>query len=101
MATEPERSHAEALEASTQDHEHQMARAKQSAEVRTAGRQQLARLLVIVFIVTVWLAQTGYVTYKAVAEPEILVDIEKFIALIGVTGIVAGQIINKLWPQQE
>ena len=101
MATEPERTHAESIEASQQAHDHATAQTKQVAELRAAVRQQLARLLVIILIVAIWLAQTGYVTYKAVAEPAILVDIEKFIALIGVTGIVAGQIINKLWPQQE
>ena len=50
-------------------------------------------------IVLVWLTQTAYVTYYAVQEPAILTDIEKFIALIGVTGGVAVLLIAKLWPE--
>ena len=84
----PGRTHEQVLAEGAQAHGHQQ-----------RSRQQLARFAVIIFIVGIWLLQTAYVTYFAVKDPLILDDVEKFIALIGVTGIVAGQIIGKLWPE--
>ena len=82
-------------------HDEELALIEKNHQVRIAQRQQLARLFVIVLIVGVWLAQTAYVTVHAVGDPLILVDIEKFIGLIAVTGGVAAVIIMKLWPQTD
>ncbi len=80
--------HQEYLEKADQEHAHLLAR-----------RQQWVRFLVILLIISVWLSQTLYVTWRAVNEPDILTDIEKFILLIGVTGGVAAVLILKLWPE--
>lgn len=101
MTTQPDRTHEQVIEASTQVHEQRMALVRQDSDLCILRRQQLARLFVIAMVVSMWLAQTAYVTYFAVKMPEILTDIEKFIALIAVTGTVAATIIFKLWPQSE
>ena len=86
----PGRTHEQEIEAADQAHRH-----------RVAERQQWARLVLILTLTAVWLAQTLYVTVWAVKEPAILDAVESFIALIGVTGVVVGGIIVKLWPENH
>ena len=73
-----------------QDHKHAMARA-----------QQRVRMFLAELIVAMWLTQVGWVTVHSVFDPLILVDIEKFISLITVTGGLVLYIVTKLWPENE
>ncbi len=81
-------------------HEQDLAVRKQMHDQAQAFRLQLARVWIIFAIVAIWLGQTAFVTYYAVDDPAILDDVEKFIALIAVSGSVATVIIMKLWPDQ-
>ena len=81
-------------------HEQDLARRKQIHDQAQAFRLQVARVMLIFFIVMIWLVQTAFVTYHAVEDPKILTDIEKFIGLLAVTGSLATVIIMKLWPDQ-
>ena len=66
-----------------------------------AFRLQLMRFVIIFLITVAWLAQVLGVTYFAIIDPLILDDVEKFIALIGVTGVVAVGLVMKLWPEAK
>ena len=65
------------------------------------GRRQAVRFLITIFVVALWLAQTGFITYHAVYDAAVLIDSEKYILLIGVTGAVVYMLIPKLWPDAE
>jgi hypothetical protein len=64
-------------------------------------RRWLIRAAIALPTLAVWLLQTGYVTYYAVRNPEVLTDIEKYILLIGVTGVVVAAILVKVWPDSD
>ncbi|KKL76831.1 hypothetical protein LCGC14_2040930 [marine sediment metagenome] len=96
-----ERTHEQVLAEEQQRHLHEIAEAKNVSLLRAKLIQQSARIGLIFSIVATWLFQTGYVTIKAVNHPEILTDVEKFTALILITGGLVAVLVMKLWPENE
>ncbi len=82
-------------------HEQDLAYANNIAKIKAHARQQRARIGLIFSIVLIWLFQTGYVTVKAVNDPLILDDVEKFISLITITGGLVAVLVVKLWPEGD
>ena len=82
-------------------HEQELAASRQSHEQRAALLQQFARLFLIISLTAAWLGQALYVTYHAVGNPLILEDVEKFIALIAITGGLVATLVVKLWPEAK
>ena len=76
---------------------HRIALNEQISKYRSVTFFRWVRSLTLWFITGVWLAQSAYVTIFAVDDPLILEDVEKFIGLIGVTGLVATNLVGKLW----
>ncbi len=96
-----ERTHEQTLAENAQTHDNKIAEAKNITKLKMKARQQSARITLIFAVVAIWLFQTGYVTVKAVNDPLILTDVEKFISLIAVTGGLVGLLVVKLWPESE
>ena len=82
-------------------HEQDLASANNTAKIKARARQQRARIGLIFSVVAIWLFQTAYVTVKAVNDPLILDDVEKFISLIAITGGLVALLVVKLWPESE
>lgn len=89
------------LELQRETYRHEVDMTLASGDQLRRRRRQWVRFFITVFTVCVWLAQTGYITYHAIWQAGVLMDIEKYVLLIGVTGGVVYLLIPKLWPDAE
>ncbi len=91
----------EKITASREQHDFDLKRLEAGEDVAAKKRRQVWRFRIAVGIVGVWLLQVLYSTYHALRNPALLIDIEKIVLLVGITGTLVAVLVNKVWPDND
>lgn len=89
------------IETLRENHTFEIQRLEAGEQVSAKTRRQVWRLGIAGAIVAVWLGQVAYSTYKALTNSLLLLDVEKIVLLVGITGALVAVLINKVWPDND